>query len=427
MPACSAGRTALVLSGGGAKGLAHLGVIAALDSLGIRPDYVVGTSMGAIIGALYAGGVHGARRRIRSPRSSVRRDLFSSTSPAGPLAWGPFTPLLIWAKRGAWVLASEPRGATRPTPTPGSPRSCSRPNLLARGDFDRLPIPFRAVATDLVTRDAVVLASGDLAQAVRASIAVPLLFPPERHRRAAAGGRRTVGQRAGRDRARAARRDTSHRLGRDLRASDRGGTPGPARWPWRISSPEFLFVQPADSLGPDDIYIRVDLEEFKNLDFRPGHDGFDPAPRPARRRLGAGRRRAASRRAPAVPGVLPKRMGTFTLTGGAPTDAERARSDFSGSTPGAPMDGPLLAAAGDAVSQLGAYTALWLHPIAATGDRVAFAATVQPAPSKLAGVTLAYDRDLGGRARDDVSRPPALRTRARGERHARRGDVAERR
>ena len=54
-----------------------------------------------------------------------------------------------------------------------------RPNLLARGDFDRLPIPFRAVATDLVTRDTVVLASGDLAQAVRASMAVPLLFPPE--------------------------------------------------------------------------------------------------------------------------------------------------------------------------------------------------------------------------------------------------------
>ena len=56
VPACAAGRTALVLSGGGAKGLAHLGVIAALDSLGVRPDYVVGTSMGAIIGALYAGG-----------------------------------------------------------------------------------------------------------------------------------------------------------------------------------------------------------------------------------------------------------------------------------------------------------------------------------------------------------------------------------
>jgi predicted acylesterase/phospholipase RssA len=54
VPACTTGRTALVLSGGGAKGFAHLGVLRALDSLGARPDIVVGTSIGAIVGALYA-------------------------------------------------------------------------------------------------------------------------------------------------------------------------------------------------------------------------------------------------------------------------------------------------------------------------------------------------------------------------------------
>ena len=59
-PACG-GRTALVLSGGGAKGIAHTGVIRALDSMGIRPDLVVGTSMGAIIGALYASGYSGSQ------------------------------------------------------------------------------------------------------------------------------------------------------------------------------------------------------------------------------------------------------------------------------------------------------------------------------------------------------------------------------
>ena len=54
---CAAARPlALVLSGGGAKGLAHIGVLRVLDSLGIRPDLVVGTSMGSIIGAMYAGG-----------------------------------------------------------------------------------------------------------------------------------------------------------------------------------------------------------------------------------------------------------------------------------------------------------------------------------------------------------------------------------
>src|SRR5437868_15345839 len=57
--ACRPARTALVLSGGGAKGLAHIGVLRVLDSLGIRPDLVVGSSMGAIIGGMYASGYSG--------------------------------------------------------------------------------------------------------------------------------------------------------------------------------------------------------------------------------------------------------------------------------------------------------------------------------------------------------------------------------
>jgi NTE family protein len=56
---CRAPRTALVLSGGGAKGIAHIGVLRVMDSLGIRPDLVVGTSMGAVVGALYASGYSG--------------------------------------------------------------------------------------------------------------------------------------------------------------------------------------------------------------------------------------------------------------------------------------------------------------------------------------------------------------------------------
>jgi NTE family protein len=54
--ACGTGPTVLVLSGGGAKGIAHIGVLLALDSVGIRPDLIVGTSMGAIVGGMYASG-----------------------------------------------------------------------------------------------------------------------------------------------------------------------------------------------------------------------------------------------------------------------------------------------------------------------------------------------------------------------------------
>jgi NTE family protein len=57
--ACRPARTALVLSGGGAKGLAHIGLLRVMDSLGLRPDLIVGTSMGAAIGALYASGQRG--------------------------------------------------------------------------------------------------------------------------------------------------------------------------------------------------------------------------------------------------------------------------------------------------------------------------------------------------------------------------------
>ncbi|HEY5940359.1 MAG TPA: patatin-like phospholipase family protein, partial [Gemmatimonadales bacterium] len=72
---CRPARTALVLSGGGAKGLAHIGVLRVLDSLGIRPDLVVGSSMGAIIGGMYASGYTG--REIDSlARALPMADLF---------------------------------------------------------------------------------------------------------------------------------------------------------------------------------------------------------------------------------------------------------------------------------------------------------------------------------------------------------------
>ncbi|MFL5490671.1 MAG: patatin-like phospholipase family protein [Gemmatimonadales bacterium] len=174
---CPSLPTALVLSGGGAKGLAHIGVLRILDSLGIRPDLVVGSSMGAIIGGMYASGYTG--REIDSlARSLPISDLFRTYQPRGPRSWGPVQPLLLWEQgdrgfnlQSASVAENEVNALVN--------GAMLRGNLLARGNFDSLPIPFRAVATDLRNRSVVVLSSGDLARAVRASFAIPLIFTPE--------------------------------------------------------------------------------------------------------------------------------------------------------------------------------------------------------------------------------------------------------
>src|SRR5215212_1158243 len=92
---CRPVRTALVLSGGGAKGLAHIGVLRVLDSLGVRPNLVVGSSMGAIVGAMYASGYTG--REIDSLAHSIPlANLFRTYQPRAPRSLGVLQPLVIW-------------------------------------------------------------------------------------------------------------------------------------------------------------------------------------------------------------------------------------------------------------------------------------------------------------------------------------------
>ncbi len=173
-------RIGLVLSGGGARGLAHIGVLKELEAARIPVDVVVGTSMGSIVGGLYASGM--------SPAEMERRVLAMDWS--AMFATRPPREELALRRKADDVRLSLPFEFGMREGTVRIPRaavgSSGLENMLKQltGDlpvsiqFDRLPIPFRAVATDLVTGEAVVFNEGDLAAVMRASMSVPGAFAP---------------------------------------------------------------------------------------------------------------------------------------------------------------------------------------------------------------------------------------------------------
>ncbi|MFN7122693.1 MAG: patatin-like phospholipase family protein, partial [Hydrogenophaga sp.] len=173
-------RVALVLSGGGARGFAHVGVLKALEAAQVPVDMIVGTSMGAIIGGLYASGMK-ADELEREILAVDWGGLFNSREPRQLLSQRrkeedfELSPVLqLGFRNGEFLL---PTGAV-------SSRSLEvllrRYTLSTRHleSFDQLPTPFRAVATDMETGLAVVMDRGDLAAALRASMSVPGVFSP---------------------------------------------------------------------------------------------------------------------------------------------------------------------------------------------------------------------------------------------------------
>ncbi|HIQ51895.1 MAG TPA: hypothetical protein EYH51_01290 [Pseudomonas pachastrellae] len=173
-------RTGLVLSGGGARGLAHIGVLKQLEEMNIPIDAIAGTSMGAVIGGLYAAGYSAdeleqialgldwqatlsdtpLREDIPYRRKQDDRDFLVKQR--------------LTFKDGA---LSFPLGLLQ-----GQNMGVVLESLLVHtneiDDFDRLPIPFRAVATDIATGEAVVFDHGHLPLAIRASLALPGFFAP---------------------------------------------------------------------------------------------------------------------------------------------------------------------------------------------------------------------------------------------------------
>lgn len=143
-------RVALVLGGGAARGFAHVGVLRALEDARIPVELIVGTSVGSLVGALYADG-HNARELEHLSRELDRGDFFDFG--IAPALFG--TGLARGARLERWT----------------------RDHLRARA-IEALAIPFAAVATDLDDGSVVVLDRGDVASAVRASSAIPGVFEP---------------------------------------------------------------------------------------------------------------------------------------------------------------------------------------------------------------------------------------------------------
>lgn len=171
-------KVGLVLSGGGAKGFAHVGVLKVLEEAGVRVDYIGGTSMGALIGGLYASG-YSAKELDSIVRVMEFDKILQESVP-----------------RSAKPFFEKENGESYIITLPVRNKKVSLPIALAKGqnalnklsiltqhvasieDFSKLPIPFLCIGTDLETGEEVLLNRGYLPEAMRASSAFPSLFEP---------------------------------------------------------------------------------------------------------------------------------------------------------------------------------------------------------------------------------------------------------
>jgi len=170
----------LVLSGGGARGFAHVGVLKVLESNHIPVDYIAGTSMGGLIGALYAMGMSPAEMET----------LISE------LDWDPLLRPQTAADNLSFRRKQDRLNIPAPLTLTGKGADLKLPNALNSGhaigllidrltlryasatDFSDLPIPFRAVGTDMLSGEAVTLKSGSLSRSLRATMSLPGIFAP---------------------------------------------------------------------------------------------------------------------------------------------------------------------------------------------------------------------------------------------------------
>lgn len=268
-------RVALVLSGGGARGIAHIGVLRVLRELHVPVDMVVGTSMGAVIGGAYAAG-----RSVEELESITHDTAWESVLSDRPLR----DTLHFRRREEDLLLPSRVELAVTKQDRVSLPRSVAGnaaleealAQLLPPGMRDRhadqLALPFRSVASDLVTGELVELSDTSLFLAMRASLAVPGVFAPVRiDRRLVADGGLVRNLPV----------DIARALGADVIIAVNVGTPlaperelgsaiGVARQMLQILTEQNV-QRSLKELGKDDILIAPDLRGVGFLDFS-AHD-----------------------------------------------------------------------------------------------------------------------------------------------------------
>ncbi len=166
----------LTLSGGGAKGLAHIGILKAIDSAGLKIDYITGTSMGAIVGALYAAGYSG--NDIENLRTDIDFDvLFSNNVPLKSLS---MEEKLQYSRFAIELPFINNKIRLTTGVITGQELSMKFSELFFHvyniRDFTKFKIPFKCMATDLETGDLVVLDTGNIITALQATMAIPSVF-----------------------------------------------------------------------------------------------------------------------------------------------------------------------------------------------------------------------------------------------------------
>ena len=390
-PICAPLKTALVLAGGGAKGAAHIGVIKVLDSLGIHPDLVVGTSIGSIVGALYASGYTGKEIDSLSTAYPIG-SLFQPYRPRLPSLIGvglrPFTVWESWGEQLTLQNGSLYEGDVVSLMN----AMLLRGNLLARGNFDSLPIPYRAVATDLASRGLVVIDKGDLTQAVRASFAIPLVFTPVRMngRLLIDGGIAlnvpiSVARQLGAERVIVSRLDNSSQAPKGT-----GSTLATASL-----LIDFLFRQPIDSLRSTDVMVSTQTGQFAALDFAPdriaslvqlGHDRAVEV------------LRTASCMPPASPApvvaALPPRVGQIIPSSTVVEDALPEVLTLRIETQG-PLIADSLRRGVQRTSYSDPFQGAWLNPTPEDSEHIGFRPEFIDRPERSIGVGIDYVTSLG--------------------------------